>query len=584
MEGTGFMRLERICRFMLVPVALLCCETAPARAQGEPQAPKLPAPIPLELSAESVDASAPGAPLSATPVAPVVAPAPVPNQLAPNYGGGGPNALLRQLRNPFDGSASPDPVQRPATIARTPEPPVYPTHQGTSSQSYGGKAGLKRLCNPFDGDHGQRKPRHFEHPSPQYEPSSLGTEAVPEAPAAPTRMPGVTLPPPAPGAEMMPGVSAPGPSEGVTPEAAAAPSAAETFSAAAAAAGPGFGTALEAGAVPFAMIGDLSPLVVGGRVAATGSSGTPPVPPPVPPPGPPRPPGVRGASPVYASVRTFKASENQSPRPQDRIYFDFNYYNNANDAINRRDLSPITQMKVYTYLFGVEKTFNGGLGSIGIRVPIDNLTANSYQNVISTPTSTAMGNLTVFAKYILAQNPQTGSLISAGFAVSPPTGPGQFAGARYLFGINSIYFQPFIGYIYNYNRWYVQGFTGFNFAANPNDVSLIYNDVGIGYFLFRSPDPDAFLSALAPTVELHVTNPLNHRDVFNRFDIAGSPDAVDLTYGLNFLFRRAAVLTAAFVTPLANPKPFDSEAALLLNVYFGRTRAQMIPITPPPAI
>jgi hypothetical protein len=283
-------------------------------------------------------------------------------------------------------------------------------------------------------------------------------------------------------------------------------------------------------------------------------------------------------------VRIFKLSENQSPRPLDRVFFDFNYYNNLDDSLNRHDTSPITQMKAYVYNFGVEKTFNNGKGSVGLRVPLDNLTANSFGNVASTPTTTALGNLTVFAKYILAQNIQTGSLLSACFAITPPNGPGRFAGAPYLFGINSTYLQPCLAYIYNHNRWYLQGFSGFTFSTNPNDVSLIYNDIGIGYFLIRDKDPHAFLTALAPTFELHVNNPVNHRDWFNQFDIAGSPDIVNLTYGLNFGFRDAAVLSAGFVTPVTSPKPFDTEAVLMLNVYFGRTRATSVQITPPPAL
>ncbi len=144
---------------------------------------------------------------------------------------------------------------------------------------------------------------------------------------------------------------------------------------------------------------------------------------------------------------------------------------------------------------------------------------------------------------------KTGSLISAGLAITTPTGPSRFAGAPYLFPLNSVYFQPYIGYIYNYNRWYIQGFSGFNFTSNINDVSYIFNDIAVGYYLFRDEDPRALLSAVAPTFELHVNNPINHRDVFNRFDLAGMPDSVDLTFGLNFQFRRAAVLTFAYVAP-----------------------------------
>ena len=110
---------------------------------------------------------------------------------------------------------------------------------------------------------------------------------------------------------------------------------------------------------------------------------------------------------------------------------------------------------------------------------------------------------------------------------------------------------------------------------------MIYNDLAVGYFVIRNQDSNQWLTALAPTFELHVNNPLNHRDPFNRFDLAGSPDTVDLTFGLNFGIKNTAVLTAAFVTPVSSPKPFDSEAILMLNIFYGRTR-RTVPITPPP--
>jgi hypothetical protein len=351
---------------------------------------------------------------------------------------------------------------------------------------------------------------------------------------------------------------------------AAAPTPAETFGEA----GAGFGGTLEAGATPFAMIGDLSPLTVHARLV-------PPIPSPINPPGPPVPPGFRAGAAVLSSVTTYKLSDNQSPRPQDRVFFSFNYFNNANNAINSHDGSPVTQMKAYVYNFGIEKTFNNGMGSVGIRLPLDNLTANSYGNIISTPTTTAPGNLTIFSKYILAQNPRTGSLVSACWAITPQTATSQFAGAPYLIPLRSTYFQPCIAFICNRNRWYFQGFTGFNFAINPHDVSLFYGDYGVGYYLFRNPDPDAFLTALAPTFEVHVNSPVNHRDWFNRRDLAGTPDSVDLTFGLNFAIRNSAILTAAFVAPVAAPRPFDSEAVVMLNIFYGRTR-RTLAITPPP--
>jgi len=438
----------------------------------------------------------------------------------------------------------------------------------------GGNAMLGQLRNPFDGGDGHDKKGLFGYASPQYS-TGPGMGGVPGGALSPGTMAGATTPGTTPGAGTTPGTGAPG----TTP-----PAGGGAAGAGATTAGPGYGGGLEAAATPFAMIGDLSPVSIH-ALAATTNAGVAPNPPPHPTPGPPLPPGSRAGAPPYAAARNVKVSENQSPRPQDRIYFNFNYYNNLDDTINRRDLSPVTQMKAYTYLFGVEKTFNDGKGSIGFRVPLDNLTANSNQNVfLSTPTSTAAGNLTVIGKYILEQNLRTGSLVSAGFAITAPTGPSRFAGAPYLFPLNSVYFQPYLGYIYNYNRWYLQGFSGFNFTSNLKDVSYVFNDIGIGYYLLRDNDPNAFLSAVAPTFELHVNNPINHRNPFNRFDLAGMPDSVDLTFGLNFQFRHAAVLTFAYVTPLASPKPFDAEAVVMLNLFYGRTRAGLIPITPPPAL
>jgi hypothetical protein len=57
-------------------------------------------------------------------------------------------------------------------------------------------------------------------------------------------------------------------------------------------------------------------------------------------------------------------------------------------------------------------------------------------------------------------------------------------------------------------------------------------------------------TAFAPTFEVHVNNPINHRDVFNRFDIAGTPDVVNLTYGINFELHRRSLVTLALVTPV----------------------------------
>ena len=127
---------------------------------------------------------------------------------------------------------------------------------------------------------------------------------------------------------------------------------------------------------------------------------------PFPPPRPPGVPGLRGAPLVIPSIRDIKISEDQSPRPQDRVYFTFNYFQGVNDAVNQRLQAPIGYTQVFRYIGGFEKTFLDGQGSVGIRAPLDSVTANSASSRASGNfggTSTAVGDMSIYGKYILAR-------------------------------------------------------------------------------------------------------------------------------------------------------------------------------------
>lgn len=323
------------------------------------------------------------------------------------------------------------------------------------------------------------------------------------------------------------------------------------------------------------MIGDQAPLAI--RQVYPRAPG---LPPPFPPGQPPPTPSPRLASALVPSVRGFKIAENQSPQPQDRVYFTFNYFSDLNQALNTRFNSPVNDMIAYRYIFGLEKTFDNGFGSIGARLPLDQLTANStISGNFAKPggTSTSLNDLSIFTKYVLKFNPETGSLFSVGLELTLPTGPSQFAGAKYIRGIQSTEIQPFIGYLLVRDKYYLHGFTSLSAPSSLRDVTMVYNDIGIGYFLFRSFDPDDFVSSVAPTFEIHVNNPLNHRDWFDINDPSGTADVVDLTYGVNVAFRGQAVLTFGWVTPVTGPRPFNYEAIVLFNWRFGRSRRGAAP-------
>jgi hypothetical protein len=309
------------------------------------------------------------------------------------------------------------------------------------------------------------------------------------------------------------------------------------------------------GGVP-QMLGDH---LISARQQVPSFPGPPSVPPPFPPGTPPETPDPRQLSALVPSVRGFKVAENQSPQPQDRVFYSFNFFSQVNQAINRAFDSPVTNLRVYRHIFGLEKTFDEGRGSFGLRLPLNTLTGDStIRGNFARPggTDTALGDLSLFAKYVLKEDRQKGNLISAGFVVTPPTGPDTFANSPFISSLHTTTFQPFLGYIWTKGDFYVHGFTAFDFPVDPRDVTLLYNDFGLGYFLLRNREPGAVLTSVAPTFEVHVNTPLNHRNPFDPNDPAGTPDVVNLTYGVNFEFYRTSVLT--FASSRRSPGPSRS--------------------------
>jgi hypothetical protein len=264
--------------------------------------------------------------------------------------------------------------------------------------------------------------------------------------------------------------------------------------------------------------------------------------------------------------------------PQDRFFFSFNYYNNVNNTLDKHFEAPIKGINIYRYVFGYEKTFNNGMGSVGIRVPLDNVFALSKNpNLNEGGNSTAMGNLTIYVKHIFCYDKETGSVASGGVAVSPQTGPGSFAGAKFLSPNSSTSIQPFFAFLINRDRLYFQGFTAIDVPTDPAQATLLYNDLGLGYFVYRDNVSNNLITAIAPTVEVHVNTPLNHIGGYNPLDNNSTPDIVNITSGLNTRFRQNSILTMGVVTPVTGPRPFSVEGTVLLNVYFGRSRRNPAP-------
>jgi hypothetical protein len=268
-----------------------------------------------------------------------------------------------------------------------------------------------------------------------------------------------------------------------------------------------------------------------------------------------------GRSPVPA--KGYKIGENESPRPSDRVFATFNYYDNVTPGA--QSASGVGQVNIYREMFGFEKTFLNGNASIGLRLPLSTADIGSG-NVFQADTKTELGDLTVVLKYAVMNNPANANLLSVGLAITPPTGespttfvnrngpPGTFITFR------DTILQPYTGYIWDLGDWYVHGFSSLAIPTNSGDVTVAFNDVGVGYWLYHDEANDARIGAIVPTFELHVNTPLNHGKRIR--------DSVDLTQGLSFELGHRAWLTLGVAENVTGPKTFDIEAIVHLNWRF----------------
>ncbi len=277
--------------------------------------------------------------------------------------------------------------------------------------------------------------------------------------------------------------------------------------------------------------------------------------------------------PIGSLFSDLKVAEGNSPRPMDRVFLDFNYYNNLDKYEWRAPNATLREADLYRYVLGFEKTFLDEQVSITVRIPFFTIDAQASavgaalgQSDIN---STDLGNISAILKGVLWEDKSTGSLISAGATISAPTassrlidpGPGTLA-----------YVQPFVGFILESGDFFLQGFSSVTLPVVRPESILMFNDIGVGYFVYRNYSNCGLLRSIAPTFEVHVTDPLREANptynldgIFDTFHIANT---VDLTLGTTVEFWNRSTLGIGVVTPVTGPKPFDFEIIAQFNYRF----------------
>jgi hypothetical protein len=288
------------------------------------------------------------------------------------------------------------------------------------------------------------------------------------------------------------------------------------------------------------MLGDLPPF----NLSDSGPGGKAPTPAP-------------GSPVIRVPVTTaggFKIAEGESPRPVDRVFFFYNFFGDINSSINGATSS---SLDLHREVFGFEKTILDGDASIGVRVPFFQLAGDPAAD------SSHFGDLSVIFKYALINDRRTGDVLSTGAVLTAPTGKSLVSAVNP--DIHAWLFQPYVGYIYNMDEIYLQGFTSIAVPTDSRDATLLFNDAGIGYRLFTTP-ADEVITAVVPAFEIHVNTPLNHRG--SHSEPVGVPDWVDLTAGCHVGLYHRSTLSIGVCTPVTGPKPFEVEALAQFNLRF----------------
>ena len=252
----------------------------------------------------------------------------------------------------------------------------------------------------------------------------------------------------------------------------------------------------------------------------------------------------------------FKITENESPRPRTRAYVSYYFYDQLFAALNP---AGVPRMALHQEVFGYEQAFLDNQFSVGVRLPYSQLVSPGFFN------QTALGDITVVAKGVISENPATSDLLSAGLAVTIPTGDVPFQRGLSSSRFHSTLLQPYLGYILNGSDAYFQGFSAAIIPTDDSEATVITNDFALGYYAYRRPG--GVVSLISPAVELHVNTPLSN------VGLTGEPT----TYFHNVtvlgtthigLWDNTATVGFSCGAPITGPRPFSLQAGVQMNWFF----------------
>lgn len=319
-----------------------------------------------------------------------------------------------------------------------------------------------------------------------------------------------------------------------------------------------------------------------------------------------------GNLPLAAHSRRANVADNNRAIPNDRAYFLYQHFNNAQNAFLNPALTGPVEMdaSINRYTFGIEKAFFEQRMSVELRMPIAGST--NFVGPAFGVFGGEIGNLAVITKFSLAEGDWYS--IVGGVGVDAPTGSdvvGRVGDFWYTVRNESVHILPYLGMLLAPSaRCFHQLFVQADVPTNGNEVAygelhsstytyntyeysfddqpLLHVDWQSGYWLYQNPRRP-YQCGLAAMFALHYTSTLADSDRIVgvappppmpppmipqptelQFSVPGNQlDVLNLSVGLHALagafgFRVAGIL------PLTDDfeRLYDAQLQGSLNVYF----------------
>lgn len=277
--------------------------------------------------------------------------------------------------------------------------------------------------------------------------------------------------------------------------------------------------------------------------------------------------------PAGGGDRRFKVTDNLSPLPQDRVFFNYHHFHNAVYDVNG------VRQDVNRYTLGLERTYLDQTISFEARMPFTGGLDAAQVVGMEDPLTSELGDLALTAKAFLWQ--WRSLKFAAGMAITLPTADdGSVQGDFQYTELKNeaVHLQPYLAVHCSRpgRRLFTTTYVGVDVDVNGNEVltnafstsggvesvgqiedpALFYCDTQIGYWWYRDYGHVGYLNGIAPVLEIHYSqileSPENIDGVYeNPFD---KVSLLNMTVGFVFDFRRDHQLAIYSAVPLKTPE------------------------------